>query len=32
MMLGPEKSIGWKSISLLVLLTLVSFAFDFLGS
>lgn len=32
MMLGPEKSIGWKSISLLVLLTIVSYAFDFLGS
>jgi uncharacterized protein YqgC (DUF456 family) len=32
MMLGPEKSIGWKSIALLVLLTLASFAFDFLGS
>jgi uncharacterized protein YqgC (DUF456 family) len=32
MMLGPEKSIGWKSISLLVFLTLVSYAFDFLGS
>jgi uncharacterized protein YqgC (DUF456 family) len=32
MMLGPEKSIGWKSIALLVLLTLASYAFDFLGS
>jgi uncharacterized protein len=32
MALGPEKSIGWKSISLLVLLTPVSFAVDFLGS
>ena len=32
MMLGAEKSIGWKSIALLVLLTLVSYAFDFLGS
>jgi uncharacterized protein len=32
MMLGPEKSIGWKSIALLVSLTLVSYAFDFLGS
>jgi len=32
MMLGPEKSIGWKSIALLVFLTLVSYAFDFLGS
>jgi len=32
MMLGPEKSIGWKSISLLLLLTVVSYAFDFLGS
>ena len=32
MMLGPEKSIGRKSIALLVSLTLVSYAFDFLGS
>jgi uncharacterized protein YqgC (DUF456 family) len=32
MMLGAEKSIGWKSIALLVLLTLVSYTFDFLGS
>ena len=32
MMLGPEKSIGWKSIALLVLLTLASYAFDFLAS
>src|SRR5439155_19265758 len=32
MMLGPEQSIGWKSIALLVFLTLVSYAFDFLGS
>jgi len=31
-MLGAEKSIGWKPIALLVLLTLVSYAFDFLGS
>jgi uncharacterized protein YqgC (DUF456 family) len=31
-MLGAEKSIGWKTIAVLVLLTLVSYAFDFLGS
>ena len=30
-MLGPEKSIGWWSIALLVTLTLVSYALDFLG-
>jgi len=30
--LGAEKSIGWKTIVVLVLLTLVSYAFDFLGS
>ena len=30
-MLGPEKSIGWKTIVGLILLTLVSYAFDFLG-
>ncbi|PYL05919.1 MAG: DUF456 domain-containing protein [Verrucomicrobia bacterium] len=32
LMLGAEKSIGWKTIVVLVLLTLVSYAFDFLGS
>jgi uncharacterized protein YqgC (DUF456 family) len=31
MMLGPEKSIGWRSITLLVLLTLATYAFDFLS-
>jgi uncharacterized protein YqgC (DUF456 family) len=31
MMLGPEKSIGWRSIILLVLLTLATYAVDFLG-
>jgi uncharacterized protein len=30
--LGAEKSIGWKTMVVLVLLTLVSYAFDFLGS
>jgi uncharacterized protein YqgC (DUF456 family) len=30
--LGAEKSIGWKTIVVLVLLTLVSYVFDFLGS
>ncbi|MGE5208947.1 MAG: DUF456 domain-containing protein [Alphaproteobacteria bacterium] len=30
--LGAEKSIGWKTIVFLVLLTLVSYVFDFLGS
>jgi len=32
MMLGAEKSIGWGIISVLILLTLVSYGFDFLGS
>jgi uncharacterized protein len=32
MMLGADKSIGWKTIGLLILLTLVSYALDFLGS
>src|SRR5438552_18682489 len=32
LMLGAEKSIGWKTIVVLVLLTLVSYVFDFLGS
>ena len=30
-MLGPEKSVGWTSIALLALLTLASYAIDFLG-
>ena len=30
-MLGPEKSVGWLSIALLVLLTLASYAIDFVG-
>ncbi len=32
MMLGPEKSIGWISIVVLVLLTLASYLIDFMGS
>jgi uncharacterized protein YqgC (DUF456 family) len=32
LMLGAEKSIGWKTIVALVLLTLLSYVFDFLGS
>jgi uncharacterized protein len=32
LMLGGDKSIGWKTIIILVLLTLVSYVFDFLGS
>jgi uncharacterized protein YqgC (DUF456 family) len=32
MMLGAEKSVGWKTIAVLVALTLASYAFDFLGS
>lgn len=31
-MLGPAKSLGWKSIAVLALLTLVSYAVDFAGS
>jgi uncharacterized protein YqgC (DUF456 family) len=31
-MLGTHKSIGWHTIVVLVLLTLLSYAFDFLGS
>jgi uncharacterized protein YqgC (DUF456 family) len=31
-MLGAEKSIGWKTIVALALLTLFSYVFDFLGS
>lgn len=32
LMLGAEKSIGWRAITVLVLLTLLSYVFDFLGS
>ena len=32
LMLGAEKSIGWNAIVVLVLLTLLSYGFDFLGS
>ncbi|HEV2994973.1 MAG TPA: DUF456 domain-containing protein [Chthoniobacterales bacterium] len=32
MMLGPDRSIGWSTICFLVLLTLASYLFDFLGS
>ena len=32
LMLGAEKSIGWKAIVVLVLLTFLSYAFDLLGS
>ena len=31
-MVGAEKSIGWKTIVVLVLLTILSYVFDFLGS
>lgn len=31
MMLGPEKSVGWFVIAILVLLTLASYVIDFLG-
>jgi uncharacterized protein len=31
-MLGPAKSIGWTALVTLVLLTLISYALDFLGS
>ena len=31
-MLGAEKSIDWKTIGVLVLLALLSYVFDFLGS
>ena len=31
-MLGPEKSIGWQTIALLAVLTLITYALDFLGS
>jgi uncharacterized protein YqgC (DUF456 family) len=32
MMLGAERSIGWKTIGLLILLTLASYAVDFFGT
>jgi len=32
MMLGTEKSIGWPTIGVLVLLTLATYVLDFLGS
>ena len=31
-MLGPEKSVGWKTIVVLLVLTFLSYVFDFLGS
>jgi uncharacterized protein len=31
MMLGPEKSVGWVTIAVLVLLTLVTYGLDFLS-
>ena len=31
LMLGPEKSIGWRTIAILVLLTLATYALDFLS-
>ena len=30
-MLGPEKSIGWRTMTILVLLTLATYSLDFLG-
>jgi len=32
LMLGADQSIGWKTIVVLVLLTILSYVFDFLGS
>ena len=32
LMLGADKSIGWETIIVLLLLTLLSYVFDFLGS
>jgi uncharacterized protein YqgC (DUF456 family) len=32
LMLGPEKSVGWRTLSILVALTLATYALDFLGS
>jgi hypothetical protein len=31
LMLGPEKSIGWRTIAILMLLTLATYALDFLS-
>jgi uncharacterized protein YqgC (DUF456 family) len=31
-MLGPEKSMGWRTIAILAALTLISYVIDFLGS
>ena len=31
LMLGPDKSVGWRTLSILVLLTLATYALDFLG-
>ncbi len=31
LMLGPEKSIGWRTIAILVLLTFATYALDFLS-
>jgi uncharacterized protein YqgC (DUF456 family) len=31
-MLGAEKSVGWRTLGVLVLLTLATYALDFLGS
>jgi uncharacterized protein YqgC (DUF456 family) len=31
MMLGAEKSVGWETLAILVLLTLATYALDFLG-
>jgi uncharacterized protein YqgC (DUF456 family) len=31
LMLGPEKSIGWRTIAILAVLTLITYAFDFLS-
>ena len=32
LMLGPEKGIGWRTIAILLLLTLATYALDFLGA
>jgi uncharacterized protein len=31
LMLGPEKSVGWRTIAILAVLTLVTYALDFLS-
>ena len=31
LMLGPEKGVGWRTLSILVVLTLATYALDFLG-